>query len=121
MPPRCVAADQPWPPRDICRTRPPRAALEYAVLATPAILRFPPPPLADQAVLYLRRWRRCSRTRSTSRGPGRGAASRDAVAAGRNYARNCGDLVQVVADASTAAPPASAVPSAHMKHNWIIA
>ena len=36
----------------------------YAVRATARILRLPPPPLADQAVLLLRRWRRCSGTHS---------------------------------------------------------
>ena len=31
------------------------AAAQHAVIATPAFLHVPPPPLADQAVLFLRR------------------------------------------------------------------
>jgi hypothetical protein len=71
-PPRCSVRPLPVPRSEPTRpstTRPDRgAARQYSVLPTAAAPALPPP-LADQAVLVLRRWRRCSRTRATSRGP----------------------------------------------------
>src|SRR5262249_13264466 len=61
---------------DGCRRSPsasptPCAVRPYAMLSDAAILRIASPPLADQAVLILRRWRRCSGTRATLRALGR--------------------------------------------------
>lgn len=55
---RCIVADPPWAPRDKLPGPTRGAARQYAVLTTAELLRFPLPPIADDAVLLL--WRLAS-------------------------------------------------------------
>jgi hypothetical protein len=89
-----------------CPARP--ATRPYAVLSTDAILRFPLPPIADQAVRFLQRWRRCSGTRSMSRGLG-AHVPRPATPSWRPEPREelRGELIEVDGDAWTASPMAT--------------
>jgi hypothetical protein len=79
------------------------------VLATPAIMRLPPPPLAGQAVLLLRRLAAMQQDAlDAARTWGAGAASRYAFAARLEpHEEPRGELVQVVGNASTVAPTAT--------------
>jgi hypothetical protein len=55
---RCIMADPPWSQLGQLPGPTRGAARQCAVLSTATILRFPLPPIADQAVLYL--WRLAS-------------------------------------------------------------
>lgn len=55
---RCIAADPPWAPRDKLPGPRRGAARQYPVMPTAAIMRFPLPPIAELAVLFL--WRLAS-------------------------------------------------------------
>src|SRR5678815_5958024 len=90
-------------PSMVPRVAPPR----HAPLATPPILRLPLPPLADQAVLFPRRLASMQRDARDVARPGRAsAASRYALAAGRNRVKGASART-LARNASTAAPLAT--------------